>query len=118
MVAATQDPDDLEAEGHEDIARGNEKIAMALRLRRKTGAQTVEEWIPLYPKEELAGYGILGRRVIDAGKRGDLPVGKLGRTPAVRKSDLGAWIAARPVVVKVSPGASDADDFDQLVGAK
>lgn len=57
------------------------------------------------------------RAVLDAGKRGELSIVKAGRTPAVRRRDLDAWIASRPVTTRIAPVASE-DMGPDLVRAR
>lgn len=120
MSAPADDPDSLEASGHERIAEGHALLARAARLRRPEAP--ADAWIPLpstKPREVVDGYAVTVRSVLDAGRRGELPL-RSTRPPAVRRSDLEAWSAARttrrrPPLVTL-PEADDADDYARALG--
>jgi hypothetical protein len=54
------------------------------------------------------------RVALEAGRRGELPISKAGRTPTIRRSDLDAWIAARAVAPR-SVAAVSEDNGPDLV---
>jgi hypothetical protein len=78
-----------------------------------------DEWITLRPREPVLGLGgIRGRCVIDAGKRGELTIARLGGRPAVRRSELTRWAESRRVAPRARAERSgDADDSYELIVA-
>jgi len=86
-----------------------------------TTAPVADGWIDSAKCAEL--YGVAFRRVLDAGKRGEIPIHRIGGAkrgrPVVRRSDLDAWIASRRIDLKAAPAAAEesADDiYLKLVG--
>lgn len=87
----TETAAELEAEGHELIARGHAQLARACRLRQATQVDEV-----LTASMVADRYHVTMRVVTDAARRGELAIGHVGRRPVVRRSVIEAWIASRP----------------------
>lgn len=73
-------------------------------LRDALGTADGEELLPL----ERAGVLVdkSPRSIRDAGRRGELEIVKIGRSPRVRRSALMAW--ARPLAVAAAPSSARA----------
>jgi hypothetical protein len=69
-----------------------------------------DEWISLRPKETIAGFGVRGRVVADAGRKGELKVWRIGGKPHVRRSELERWAQSRRVTPKARTSETAADD--------
>ncbi len=81
-------PDVVEAEGHEHLARGHELIAKARRLRATPAASTPAlEWVS--PDASPLGK----RRTLALARAGALESTKIGRKVLVRKTSLDAFLA-------------------------
>jgi hypothetical protein len=88
-------------------------------LTPEPSSPTADEWIELPARAKLSHYGIRGRVVTDAARRGELQVTS-GRPPRVRRSDLEAWLASRRIVLrapasKTNVVTDDGDEYAALV---
>jgi excisionase family DNA binding protein len=80
---AEEDPDVLEARGYALLARAAE-----IRAARRAAPPT--EWLTLASAAEIAA--VTPRTIRGAIARGELPAGRAGRRPLVRRADVEAWI--------------------------
>jgi hypothetical protein len=80
----------------------------------EASAPAEDTWIVLRPKETIAGFGIHGRVVVDAGRRGELELSKLGGKPCVKRSELSRWAESRRKTPKERVAGVD-NDYDAIV---
>ena len=118
QVESIDDPDELEAEGHEEIASGNQKIARAKRLRvgRRDAPDdqivTVDDWESL---------GFRSRRSCEDNFREKIASFRAGAKRCAFRKDVIAFFTTHKLPPKpiVADGSGDAaDDYLTLVGAK
>jgi hypothetical protein len=73
-----------------------------------------DPWI--HKENCLETFGFRFRRLVDAAKRGEIEMGRAGRSPRVLRSVVDAWIVGHPVTTAQTP-TGDADaDYAALIG--
>lgn len=98
------DPDELEDRADELEIEARRLRQRARRLRR--GGSSIE-WLDEAGLERLFGFKM--RRIVDASRRGEIEIGRAGRSPRVRRADVERWLrdrarrAPRPVESGVDP---------------
>jgi hypothetical protein len=88
--AGTPSADELEASAHEKIAEGHALLARARRMRTLPASDV---WLSLDAAGEIAG--VRGRVLRDAGRRGEVVIDHVGRSPRVNRAELERWIRSR-----------------------
>jgi hypothetical protein len=86
----SDDPNELEAQGHEAIASGHLLLAKAARLRVSGASDTVVD------KHECKRLRHVPTRTFEAAaRRGDFHAMKAGRKLVAKLSDIDAWLTSR-----------------------
>jgi hypothetical protein len=91
--------------------------ALATAIETIAVAKPADEWIVLVPKQEIPGFGVNGRAVVDAAARGELVTAKFGGKRHVKRSELERWATSRRKAPKARAGQIDdaVDDYEALV---
>ncbi|MFO0673470.1 MAG: hypothetical protein U0235_28280 [Polyangiaceae bacterium] len=108
----TDDPDDLEVQGHERIAEGHALLAAARRLRASRSPAPSGHVSVAIAAEAI---GVKPRVITDAGHRGELTLGRAGRTPTVDRAELARWLTSRSTPPAPSSDVSVVDDAERAV---
>jgi hypothetical protein len=107
----TSDPDALEDRADDLEIEARRLRQQARRLRR---AGTADTWLDSAAVE--ADYGLKMRVVTDAAKRGELSIGRAGRSPRVLRSELDRWLRER--ARRAPPAAENiSDDYAAIVAS-
>ena len=86
--------------------------ALQARARALLGPPAAEPWLPL--AVVAAEMGVRAHVLRDAGRRGELTIGKAGKTSMVKRSGVDKWIAFRPA----APGLAKTSAEDPRAEAR
>lgn len=112
VTTDVQSPDELEAMAHEKIAEGNALLAKAKRLRI-AGTSSVPRWLD--DKACRERYGCSIAVFTAAAKRGEIEIGRVGRSPRVREDVADRWVAERARKAPPPADAAPADVYSLAV---
>lgn len=94
------------------LARGDVRVA----LRGALAGAGDEEWLDA--DAVRARFGLAMRVLVDARRRGELELGRAGRRPVVRRSELERWVRARAArAADERPGPAPAGVYELAVAA-
>lgn len=90
--------------------------ALAAELRDALGARAADEWLD--DARLRAEYGLRVRVVTEAAARGEITIGRRGRTPIVRRADLDRWLAQRGAPKRTAADAQAATEYEALLARR